>query len=155
MREPAIFWWPGKIQPAEINGLGSTLDLLPTVAALAGVEPPGDRTLDGVDLSPVLLRGEPSARNEMFYYRGETLYAVRVGPWKAHFVTQPAYRPSDRIEDDPPELYHLERDPSEKYNVAAEHPDVIQQIRLAAEEHGKTVEPVENQLAPRGPEALR
>lgn len=155
MRVPAIFWWPGRIQPAAISGIGSTLDLLPTVAVLAGGEAPGDRILDGVDLSPVLLRGEPSPRDEMFYYRGEVLYAIRVGPWKAHFVTEPSYRPGDRIFHDPPELYQIENDPSEKYNVAAEHPDVVERLIRLAEDHKKTVEPVENQLARRGPEALR
>ena len=54
MREPTIFWWPGRIEPGMVTDLGSTLDLLPTFCALAGAGTAPDRVLDGVDLSPVL-----------------------------------------------------------------------------------------------------
>ena len=39
MREPTIFWWPGKIQPGVVRQLGATLDLLPTCVTLAGGTP--------------------------------------------------------------------------------------------------------------------
>jgi len=43
----------------------------------------------------------------------------------------------------------LEHDPSEKYNIAAHHPEVIEEIDKLVESHKKTVEPVENQLVKR------
>ena len=146
MREPTIFWWPGHIRPAVVTDLGSTLDLLPTLASLAGTKPPTDRVLDGVDLSPALLGTGPSPRKTMFYYRGTTLFALRHGAYKAHFITQPAYGRGKREEHDPPELYNLDHDPSEKYNVAKDHPDVIAEIKEIAQQHLETIEPVENQL---------
>ena len=47
---------------------------------------------------------------------------------------------------DPPLLYHLGHDPSEKHNVAARHPDVIARLVKAVEAHRKTLQPVVNQL---------
>ena len=85
----------------------------------------------------------------MFYYRGARLYAVRKGPYKAHFFTRPAYGRNDVTEHTPPLLYHLENDPSEKYDISREHPDVIADLRREAERHKATLVPVEDQLAGR------
>ncbi len=146
MREPALFWWPGTIRPSVVHELGSTLDLLPTAAGLAGAEKPADRTLDGYDLSPVLMGTGKSPRDTMFFYRGTQLYAVRKGPFKAHFITQPAYGPGKPEHHDPPLLYHLEHDPGEKYNVAEKHPEAITAIRKVVEAHQAELVPGEPQL---------
>jgi arylsulfatase A-like enzyme len=148
MRVPAVFWWPGRINAGVVQEMGSTLDLLPTFARLAGASPPNDRVLDGADLAPVLFGKGPSPRETMFFYRDDQLYAIRSGPFKAHFFTQPGYGPgSDRpTAHDPPLLYNLEQDPSEQYDVAKQHAEVVGKIRLLAEEHRRTLKPVENQL---------
>lgn len=149
MREPAIAWWPGTIEPGRIDRhVTSTMDFFPTAVALAGAELPTDRIIDGENLLP-LLRGETGepVRDVYFYYRGEQLYAVRKGPWKAHFITQWAYTPdSEPTVHETPELYNLELDPSEKYNVAEEHPEVIEEIRQEVEHHEAALERVPPQL---------
>ena len=91
MRVPAIFWGPGIVRPGVITDMGSTLDLLPTLCTLTGARAPQDRTLDGYDLSAVLRQTARSPRETMFFYRGSKLYALRQGPFKAHFFTQPEY----------------------------------------------------------------
>jgi arylsulfatase A len=146
MREPTLFWWPGKIPAGVVPDIGSTLDLLPTCAKLAGAELPADLTLDGVDISPALLGTGPSPRDEMFFYRGVQLYAVRKGPFKAHFITRSAYGGGKPEEHDPPLLYHLEHDPSEKYDVAEKYPNVIAEIRNLADAHKAAMVPGEPQL---------
>jgi arylsulfatase A-like enzyme len=148
MREPTIFWWPGKLKPGVQIEMGATMDLLPTFCSLAGVAAPDDRTLDGYDLSPLLLgKTEAAIRDRVFYWREEQLWAVRVGPWKAHFITQGCYGIGpNRVEHDVPELYHLEHDPSEKYNIAGQHPDVLERLTKIAQEHRDSIQPVENQL---------
>ncbi len=148
MREPFLVRWPGKVPAGEtVYDLGSTLDLLPTCLSLAGGEVPKDRILDGFDLSDALLGSGHSPRQVMFYYRGTELYAIRYGSYKAHFLTQPAYGQDMTItRHDPPLLYHLGHDPSERFDVAAEHPEVIAEIRKLAEGHRRSVEPVANQL---------
>jgi arylsulfatase A len=146
-REPTIFWGPGRVKPEVVRDMGSTLDLLPTFCAMAGVAPPTDRVLDGYDLGPVL-RGEgKSPRDEMFFYRGREIFAARVGPFKAHFVTQSGYGEDAPVAHDPPLLYQLEEDPGERFDVAARHPDVLDQIKRRVEAHKATVEPVPDQLA--------
>ena len=135
MREPAIAWWPGRVAAGSTNEtVTSTLDLLPTICALAGVEAPGDRIIDGRDISAVL-RGEAGpADGTMFYYQGMRLHAVRMGPWKAHFISQ-AKQASPPVEHDPPLLFNLDIDPGEQFDVAAEHPDVIAKLKALAAEH--------------------
>jgi arylsulfatase A-like enzyme len=115
--------------------MGSTLDLLPTLAKLAGAQLPRDLVLDGMDISPALLGNGPSPRETMFFYRGTRLFAVRKGPFKAHFITQTGYRGDKPKEHDPPLLFHLGHDPSEKFDVADQHPEVLAEIRQLVDEH--------------------
>ena len=146
MREPAVFWWPGRIQPGTNHEMGSTLDLLPTIAGLAGAEVPTDRVIDGLDISPALFAAGPSPRDTMFFYRGTRVFAARVGNYKAHFITKAAYGSTAETHHDPPLLYHLGHDPGEQWDLARRHRDVIQRIRQVVDEHRASVKPVENQL---------
>jgi arylsulfatase A-like enzyme len=150
MRVPAIFYWPGRIKPGTVMDMGTTLDLFPTVCSLTGADFPDDRMMDGYDLSPALFDGQASPRESMIYYRGEMVYAARKGPYKAHFITEGAYgMGEDRTEHGIPLLFQLEHDPGENYDIAAQHPEVIEEINQMVEEHKKTVIPVENQLEKR------
>lgn len=146
MREPAIIWRPGTV-PAGSTSLEitSTLDLLPTFCALAGVEAPKDRPLDGYDITPVLAGGK-SPRREMFYYRAYELMAVRQGAWKAHFLTQTGYGQPEPEKHDPPLLFNLDVDPGESYNVAGKHPEVLADIKALVEKHRSEMHPAKSQL---------
>ena len=147
MRVPGIFWMKDELKKGVVTGMGSTLDLLPTACALAGVEIPTDRVLDGFDLSGVLLKGEESPRKSMAFYFGEELFAYRSGDYKAHFSTRPqVYQGGKREDHKTPVLYHLGIDPGEKRDVAAQHPEIIEMIKKEAEKHRSTVDSVENQL---------
>jgi arylsulfatase A len=147
MRVPCIMSWPGQIPAGKSTAdIAATLDILPTVAKLAGAKAPADRTLDGLDLSPLLLESGKSPRETMFFYRGVRLFAARQGPYKAHFMTQPAYGPGKAEAHDPPLLYHLEHDPSEKHDVSRKHPDIIAAIRQAVAAHQAKMMPGANQL---------
>lgn len=150
MREPTIFYWPGKIEPKIVTGIGSTLDLFATVAALTGAEVPQDRVMDSYDLTPTLFEGKPSPRNEMFYYRGQQLYAARKGSFKAHFITETAYiADSNRTEHNPPLLFNLDHDPGEHYELGDEYPEVIEEINTLVEEHQANLVKGEDQLVER------
>jgi arylsulfatase A-like enzyme len=154
MRVPALFWWPGTIEPGLIHDMGSTLDLLRTVAALAGGRIPDDRILDGYDISPALLGAGSSPRGEMIFYRGTKVFAARVGEYKAHFFTRTGYRDLKATPHDPPLLYHLGHDPGEKHDIAEENPDVVADIVARVERHRASVEPAANRLENRTPEVL-
>ena len=151
MRVPGIFRWPGTIPPGVVGEVGATLDLLPTIAALAGVDVPRDRVLDGYDLSRVLRGKGPSPRQDILYYRGLRLYALRHGAFKAHFFSRPEYGEGAETAHDPPLVYDLDQDPGERFDVASRNPDVVGKIRALAADHAKTLAPVENQVAKRLP----
>jgi len=136
MREPAIAWWPGKIKAGSVNRqIASTMDIYTTCLNLAGVPVPTDRVVDGVDMTDMLLGKGPGKRDVYFYYRGTQLFAVRKGPFKAHYITQPAYGGGKPIRHDPPELYHLEHDPSESVDIAKNHPGVLADITSEVARH--------------------
>ena len=150
LRVPTAFWWPGKLKPGTVVDMGSTLDLFPTVAKLAGVELPADREYDGYDLSATLFgTGGKHPRNAFIYYRGATVYAVRVGPYKAHFTTKEDYGNDKPLAHDPPLLYQLDVDPAEKRDVAGQHQTIIAEIKKVKETHEKSIVKVENQLEKR------
>ncbi|WP_209402332.1 sulfatase [Pseudozobellia sp. WGM2] len=150
MREPTLFWGPGQIKPGTIMDIGSTMDLFTTFSKIAGVEIPKDRVIDGVDLSPTLFKREESPRKNMFYYRGTEIYAVRSENYKAHFVTQGAYGQfGEREEHDPPLLYNLGEDPSEQFNIAEKHPDVLESINELIDQHRSKLIKGKDQLADR------
>ncbi|XP_078505075.1 arylsulfatase A-like [Lissotriton helveticus] len=144
MREPAIAYWPGHIAPGVTHELVSTLDLLPTIVTLTGASKP-NVTLDGYDISNVLLKGGQSERKSMFFYpvnpeETQGVFAVRYGKYKAHFFTQGSvFSETTTDEDccatatltphDPPLLFDLESDPAENYNLLAMGiPPDLQQI---------------------------
>lgn len=138
MREPALAWWPGTIGAGQVSeAMTSTMDIFPTALELTGQTVATDRVYDGRSLLPIL-KGDKDLeiRDTYFYYRGTTLYAVRRGPWKAHLITEWAYQQDNkRTVHVVPLLYNLEHDPSEQFDVAAAHPDVLDAITAVIETH--------------------
>ena len=150
VREPAIAWWPGTIAPGRVStALASTMDIFPTAVELAGGQMPGDRAIDGVSLTPVLRGQREQVRDVMFYYQGTRLLAVRKGQWKAYVAqpssTAPAQPQAGAGRPTPGALYDLHQDPSEQFDVAAAHPDVVAALEGEAERHRASVERVPSQ----------
>lgn len=144
---PAIARWPGKIPAGVTNqSFATTMDLFVTFAKLAGAKVPTDRPIDGGDISPLLFENAASREAEMFYYFGDELWAVRQGPWKIHVkTTNPAsvstWGDWPIEEHDPPLLFNVEHDPSERHNVADEHPQIVRRLSKVIQEHQETVVP--------------
>ncbi|MBI1368157.1 MAG: sulfatase-like hydrolase/transferase [Planctomycetes bacterium] len=117
VREPTIAWWPGKIPAGtSSDAVVGMIDVLPTLAKLAGTTAPTDRKIDGVDIWPILA-GEKDAKpaHDVFYYfHGYKLEAVREGKWKYHLLRK--------------ELYDLDADIGESKNIAAENKDVVKHM---------------------------
>ena len=126
MRVPCIVRWPGHVAAGRTSDdLVASIDLFPTLAALCGAELPPDRTIDGVDLSELLLdRGARSPRAAFSYYLMNDLEAVRAGRWKLHVA---------RAGVPVIELYDVVADPSESTDRAAERPDEVARLEAIAE----------------------
>ncbi len=90
-RVPAIIRWPEGIPAGQVsNQMVSALDVLPSVAAATNTLLPDDRKYDGYNLLPLLNgREKVSPRNELAYYNGLTLEAIRRGDWKLHLPRNP------------------------------------------------------------------
>jgi arylsulfatase A len=147
MREPGIAWWPGRIKAGVINHeLACTMDLYTTSLVLAGTNAPADRIVDGVDMGPMLFGTGPSQREVFYYYRGPELYAVRKGSFKAHYWTRSAYGSDLPVQHDPPWLFNLAHDPSERFNVATNHTAALADIAKAVELHRAKLVPAKSQL---------
>jgi arylsulfatase A-like enzyme len=146
VRMPCIMYWPGVIPGGRVcHELALTMDILPTVAHLAGTIPPADRTIDGKDIWPLIV-GRPGAKTPheaFFYYWDRQLEAVRSGNWKLHFphsYPKPAPpgsggRPGQYVTNQIGlALFDLAKDPGEERDVAARHPDVVQKLQALAEQ---------------------
>ncbi|MCA9206896.1 MAG: arylsulfatase, partial [Planctomycetales bacterium] len=146
---PTLAWWPGHVPAGSVcREPASTMDLFATFHQLAGIDLPTDRELDSHDLTPLLHGKNKNSREALFYYRAYNLMAVRVGPFKVHYMTQDAYGPGARepVVHDPPVVFNLEEDPGEKFNVANQHPEVIEQARQIVERHQRKLKPAPSQL---------
>lgn len=96
--------------------------------------------MDGVDLSPILFGDGKSKRDVHFYYLGDQPFAVRKGAFKAHFITyRILHRRKSRKKHNPPLLFNLSTDPSERFEISAEHPDVVAELTKIYETHRTTV----------------
>ncbi|XP_063293312.1 N-acetylgalactosamine-6-sulfatase isoform X1 [Pelobates fuscus] len=169
LRVPGIAWWPTHVTAGQISyQLGNVMDLFTTSLSLAGLDPPDDRTIDGLDLSAVLLESKVMDR-PIFYYRGNELMAVRLGLYKAHYWTWSnsweelsqgidfcpgqnitGVTTHDQVEHSiNPLLFHLGRDPGEKYPISvlsAEYQDAVIRISSVVKQHRDTMIPGEPQL---------
>jgi arylsulfatase len=148
-RVPTILWGPGRVPAGTTcDQVASTLDILPTFAALSGAQTPQDRVIDGEDIRH-LFHGQFEKANPdkaFFYYLRVHLQAVRQGKWKLHLVRdrQPIgaapfsdnrhIAPADRVGFDEPFLVDLEDDIGETTNVAAEYPEVVKRLLDLAEQ---------------------
>jgi len=128
IRAPMIAWGPGCIPAAAQSHHKSYFgDLMATFSELVGTEPP--KPNDSVSFLPTLRGHEDQQQTHEAlyweYYGGETQQAVRYGKWKA--LRRPMLKGAM-------ELYNLERDLSERKNVADDHPQVVNRIKEIMEE---------------------
>lgn len=127
-RVPCIVRWPGKVPADRVSdAIFATIDFMPTFANLAGYKVPGDRVIDGVDQTELLLGKNKQGARDNFVYLNN---AVRQGKWKyltaSHKV--PGYA-QDRERKQVEELYDLEADVGERNNLAAKYPEKVGQLK--------------------------
>jgi arylsulfatase A len=136
VREPFLARWPGQIPAGRTSdALASMMDVFPTVARLTGAALPA-KPLDGIDIWP-LLHGDRAAidRDPLLYFDNWDLQCARWMNWKLHVARHntAAYTPAPpggrhSFVLPRPELYNLERDPDESYDVASENPEIVGRI---------------------------
>lgn len=147
-RVPCIVRWPGVVPAGRVcNKLLTTMEILPTVAKLCGARLP-KKAIDGVDMMALLKGDETVTPRDHFYYyyRQNSLEAVRKGDWKLVFPHpgrtyegflpgkggQPG--PTTETHEFPAALYDLRRDPGERYDVREQNPAIVAALEKLGEE---------------------
>jgi arylsulfatase len=137
MRVPFLASFPGRIPAGLVcPGMATALDILPTLVRLCGAAPP-PKPMDGVDIWPMMSGRRESVDREAFlYFDSNSLQCARLGPWKLHVARHntPPWIPlpsgwRKNLALSHPELYNVEIDPAESFDVAREHPDLVASIR--------------------------
>ena len=141
LRVPCIMRAPGKIPDGMVtDAVPATIDLMPTLGDLDGESVPSDRTIDGVDISELILGKSKKLDRNYYYYQHDCLRAVRSGKWKLMLPhTEPekggigaAWKrhsaPADTVRIKKAMLFNLETDLEETTDVAKEHPEIVSRL---------------------------
>ena len=130
-RVVALANWPGRIAPGAAEGVMHVVDMLPTLAKLAGASLGKAKPLDGGDVWQVLAAGQPG-RAELLYNVDPTQGAVREGDWKMvwHVALPPKV-----------ELFDLSKDPSETTDLSTAHPEKVAQLQQRVVDFARTMAP--------------
>lgn len=122
IRVPLIVSWPGTIEKQLVSEHTSAFqDMLPTFCALANADLPED--VDGISMLPALLRQEQKVHKHLYWefpsYNGQQ--AVLMGSWKG--IRKDIFNGNMDIE-----LYNIEEDVQEQYDVSDQFPDIVNQM---------------------------
>ncbi|MEL6274899.1 MAG: sulfatase, partial [Bacteroidota bacterium] len=126
LRVPLFIRNPGQVDPSGTCKWPVTgADLYPTLLSLVGLPLEPKQHLDGVDLAPLLRKGEIKPRLLYWHYPhygnqgGEPSSIIQDGAWKLIYYWETGEY----------ELYHLEKDPSEHTDVAPIHPHIAEPLK--------------------------
>ena len=126
LRVPFVAQWPGHIRSGtQYKPAVSSIDILPTVAAAAGVAVPADRPIDGVNLLPYLAGAGPTQPPRALFWRDGPMRTVQEQGWKLTVTERPR---KDW-------LFNLNEDPTEKKNLAAVQPEKLAQLKALLQNH--------------------
>jgi arylsulfatase A len=134
VRVPFIARWPERLPRGYVSaGIASTMDIYTTLITLAGGRVPTDRVVDGKDILPLLEGKSGSPHERFFYYLARTVQAVREGKWKLRTI---------RVQGkEVTELFDLEADPSERFDLAASFPEEVSRLKSLIDKEQKDVIP--------------
>lgn len=136
LRVPCIIRWPAGLPAGKTcDEFLTSLEILPTIAAVTGATLPDDLTLDGFNMIPILKDNVPSRRTSMFWQRRD-LKAARVGNWKWVDMGNAGHG-----------LFDLGKDPGERRNLATKKPEILNSVRKKFLDWRREMD----QSQPRGP----
>ncbi|MBA3674925.1 MAG: sulfatase-like hydrolase/transferase [Chitinophagaceae bacterium] len=127
IRVPAMLLWKGRIKSNQIISTPvCNVDLLPTICSILKIKNSiASLVVDGKDISNLIFKNIGTPRD--LYWRYNKQFAIRSGKWKL----------VNGIE-----LYDLEKDISEKINLASKYPGVVKTLQQKFEAIDSKVNPV-------------
>ena len=133
-RVPAIACWPGTIRPGTTSDETLlTMDLFPTMVAMAGADLPIGIRLDGVDFGPTLT-GKGTVPDRTVFWRISQEGAVRRGPWKLLIKRMKKNAPA--------QLFNLKDDIGERKDLAKQYPGIVRELTVAFRAWEKQIDPL-------------
>ncbi len=125
VRSPMFMKWEGKLKPGKtITQIAGAIDLLPTLADLAGIKYKSQKTLDGVSLKPLLLEEDPDWKDRLIFNHWDKKTSVRSQQYRL---------------DHDGELFDMVNDPGQTIDISATQPEVAQQLTKAKKKWEKEV----------------
>ena len=138
IRVPCIMRWPGKIPAGSTNNeITGIIDMLPTFSAIAGIDVPSDRVIDGRNILPYMLGERVDAPiHDLFVVPGAT---IRYQDWKLLIKDQ---KPGGndfggRVPAKAGSLFNLKNDVGETTDVSARYPEKVQELKEMMEAYMK------------------
>lgn len=145
IKVPGIFSYPGVFPgKREIETPIWFQDLLPTIGDLCGVEIPDDRKYDGINLVPLLKGGSVQREQPMlwYFYRSSPEIAMRIGDFmllarvndsvpRTHWISDIDMPFIKNIQPDYFELYNVVKDVGQQYDLAADKPEKLEEMKVA------------------------
>ncbi len=168
VRVPAVAAWTGKIKPGSVVAAPlHMVDWYPTLLTLAGVSLAQKHPLDGRNAWPAITQGAPSPHADILHNVTQNGGAVRAGDWKLVVNGNVAdseegggeagAAPRKKAKRSAAaggarliELFNIRTDPYEKSNVAAQHPEVVQDLRARLTAYTQAAVPSKQAPAPAG-----
>ena len=127
LRVPFLIRWPGRIPPGlKVPQIAGAIDLLPTLADMAGVEIVGSKPLDGQSIEPLLTGAAGDWADRMIFTHQNGRVSVRTQLYRL---------------DDKGGLYDMTADPGQDHNIAKEKPQVTARLAEAVAKFKQEVLP--------------
>jgi arylsulfatase A-like enzyme len=151
IRMPFVAQWDSLIPAGTVCcEVASLMDVLPTLVRLAGGSVQ-EGAIDGKDIFSLFLGEGGSPHEALYFYINDALNAIRVGKWKLHVS---AGRGKERKTKEMPQLFDMNIDPGESYNLADRHPDIVHKLIAMMEAFDMTVQPVPNTSRNNNPDVI-
>ncbi len=145
-RVPGVAWWPGKIEPGTSEETIISLDVMPTLLALANAKVPAGHHLDGVNFLPHFLEGKALPERTLFWEMAGRS-AVRRGDWKLVVNQGPKRGKTNSVA-----LYNLAEDLGEQHDLSKTNSQTAEELMQALKNWRKDVKTGAT-IQPKGPQA--
>ena len=142
VREPCIMRWPGKIPAGtQCSQIAGNIDVLPTLASIAGAKLDPKQIIDGRDISTLMMDDKAGPVRDVHLYCTASLMrpvqAIRMGEWKLFLPDsdEAGNAKKKKEKGNPAEanmLFNLEKDPGETTNVFDKNPEIVEKLRKEA-----------------------
>ena len=118
------------------------MDIFPTIAHIAGIELPGDRIIDGMNIYDLFTHPETAESPHAYfaYYLMDQMKAIRVGNWKLHLPLEEYIDMwGKNLGPREARLYNLKEDIGETSDLSEQYPEKVEEMLVLARMAGKWI----------------